>query len=231
MMTLPDRRTRLRYIAAQIVSGDRISGWADMGESAFEGPGVTITFTMYDRFSLQEAQKYLAALLSREHVDWLCPSSQGLWLFRSNSFKTNFPDYSEEAWLRGDILIPMDHDVRKMFDGKEDFTFCIFAVTPEVIEEQMPKKVFLSHSRLDKPKVRTYKAALESVGIVAWLDEDAMTAGIELERGLLAGFNESCAAVFFVTPNFRDENFLATEINYALAEKRSKGDRFRGRAQ
>ena len=53
-----------------------------------------------------------------------------------------------------------------------------------------------------------------------------MSAGVELERGLLQGFKESCAAVFFITPDYLDEQYLATEINYAIAEKRSKGNKF-----
>ena len=53
-----------------------------------------------------------------------------------------------------------------------------------------------------------------------------MVAGTPLERGILDGFEQSCAAVFFVTPSFHDENFLATEVNYAIAQKRKKGDCF-----
>jgi hypothetical protein len=52
-----------------------------------------------------------------------------------------------------------------------------------------------------------------------------MAAGVELDRGILQGFNDSCAAVFFVTPRFKDENYLATEVNYAMIEKRKKGAR------
>ena len=37
---------------------------------------------------------------------------------------------------------------------------------------------------------------------------------------------DSCAAVFFITHNFKDEKFLGQEVNYAIAEKRDKGDRF-----
>ena len=36
----------------------------------------------------------------------------------------------------------------------------------------------------------------------------------------------SCAVVFFVTPSFKDEGYLATEIDYAIEEKRRKRDRF-----
>jgi hypothetical protein len=64
------------------------------------------------------------------------------------------------------------------------------------------------------------------LGFDTWLDEDELHAGVELERGILKGFKDSCAAVFFITQNFSDENFLATEVNYAIAEKRAKGDRF-----
>ena len=31
---------------------------------------------------------------------------------------------------------------------------------------------------------------------------------------------------FFITPNFEDQGYLATEIDYAIAEKRDKGDQF-----
>lgn len=89
-----------------------------------------------------------------------------------------------------------------------------------------PMKVFLSHKGADKSLVRRFKSTLSLLGFDPWLDEDAMAAGTELERGILRGFQDSCAAVFFVTPNFVDENYLATEINYAMAEKRTKGDRF-----
>lgn len=89
-----------------------------------------------------------------------------------------------------------------------------------------PMKIFLSHKGTDKPQVRRFKETLAALGFEPWLDEDAMAAGVELERGLLKGFNESCAAVFFITPNYVDEKYLATEVNYAIAEKRKKGVKF-----
>jgi hypothetical protein len=90
----------------------------------------------------------------------------------------------------------------------------------------VPMKIFLSHKGADKALVREFKNTLALLGFDPWLDEDALSAGIELERGILQGFRDSCAAVFFVTPNFRDENYLATEVNYAIAEKRRKGEKF-----
>lgn len=90
----------------------------------------------------------------------------------------------------------------------------------------VPMKIFLSHKGADKPLIREYMKTLQLLGFDPWLDEDAMKAGVELERGLLQGFKDSCAAVFFITPNYKDENYLATEIDYAIKEKREKGDRF-----
>jgi hypothetical protein len=87
-------------------------------------------------------------------------------------------------------------------------------------------KVFLSHKGIDKPKVREFKETLTLLGFDPWLDEDAMQAGAELERAISQGFKDSCAAVFFITPNYIDEQYLATEVNYAISEKRKKGAKF-----
>lgn len=89
-----------------------------------------------------------------------------------------------------------------------------------------PMKIFLSHKGADKSVVRDFDKTLKAIGFEPWLDEDAMVAGDTLERALLKGFNDSCAVIFFVTENFLDENYLETEINYALAQKRAKKDKF-----
>jgi len=67
---------------------------------------------------------------------------------------------------------------------------------------------------------------LKEVGYNPWLDEPAMTAGSNLERELLKGFQESCAAVFFITDDFKDEKYLAAEIDYAVMQKRQKEKKF-----
>ena len=88
------------------------------------------------------------------------------------------------------------------------------------------KRIFLSHKGSDKNMVLEYKGILEKLGYKPWLDEEAMPAGTPLERGLLKGMQESCAVIFFVTADFKDEGFLKTEVDYAVTEKRKKGDRF-----
>jgi hypothetical protein len=87
-------------------------------------------------------------------------------------------------------------------------------------------RIFLSHKGVDKEMVRRFERLLRQLGFDPWLDDDAMPAGSQPDRAILEGFKDSCAAVFFVTPDFTDETWLATEIEYARAQKREKGDRF-----
>lgn len=87
-------------------------------------------------------------------------------------------------------------------------------------------KIFLSHKSKNKEMVRRYYRALKAVGFDPWMDESNMVAGSNLERELLRGFDESCAVVFFMTEHFRDENYLATEIDYAVNQKRRKDKKF-----
>ena len=89
-----------------------------------------------------------------------------------------------------------------------------------------PMKIFLSHKAADKEMVRRFMQILSLLGFDPWMDEDAMPAGTPLHRGILQGFEESCAAVFFITINFRDELYLSAEVDYAIEEKRKKGERF-----
>jgi hypothetical protein len=87
-------------------------------------------------------------------------------------------------------------------------------------------KIFLSHKGLDKKLVTDFKETLRLLGYDPWIDEDALPAGSNLERGLLKGMQDSCGAVFFITPSFKDEGYLATEVDYAVREKRQKADKF-----
>ena len=87
-------------------------------------------------------------------------------------------------------------------------------------------KIFLSHKSIDKPVVYRYYHALKTLGFDPWLDETAMTAGANLEREVLHGFEESCAAVFFNQASYKDEKYLATEVDYAIMQKRKKDQKF-----
>ena len=104
--------------------------------------------------------------------------------------------------------------------------FCIICGMEIDMNINEARKVFLSHKGVDKEIVIDFKETLKILGYDPWLDEEEMPAGTQLERGLLQGMQESCGVVFFVTPSFEDAGFLESEINYAIQEKRRKGDRF-----
>ena len=87
-------------------------------------------------------------------------------------------------------------------------------------------KIFLSHKTVDKPLVYRYYDALRQVGFDPWLDDPNMAAGADLVTEIVRGFEESCAAVFFLTENFAEEDHLATEIQHAVAQKRKKEGKF-----
>lgn len=109
---------------------------------------------------------------------------------------------------------------------RQDKHFCIICGTEFKMTDIESKKVFLSHKGIDKSFVIDFKKSLELLGYDPWLDEDAMPAGTQLERGLLQGMQGSCGVVFFITKSFKDEGFLQTEVDYAIQEKRKKGNKF-----
>lgn len=96
----------------------------------------------------------------------------------------------------------------------------------EIVMKIKPVKIFLSHKSENKELVRDVKKTLELIGFEPWLDEDAMNAGVKLERAIRSGFTDSCAVIFFITPEFKDEHYIESEIDYALEEKKLKKDDF-----
>lgn len=109
---------------------------------------------------------------------------------------------------------------------RQSSLFCLICGSEITMTATDATRIFLSHKGVDKEMVIDFQKTLALLGYAPWLDEDAMPAGTTLERGLLKGMEDSCAVVFFITPSFKDEGFLETEVNYAIRQKRSKGDRF-----
>lgn len=218
----------MRYIAAQTLLGGKIV-WQYMGDFGHnpKEPGVQITFSYHSYVSEYDVLRFMIKDLRQNGVEWIYKDKSG-WRIKTGALKKEFSELSEFRWLDGVVTpaVSIEYKRRKIFDWEEDQTFYKLILTPEIVAEQMPNRIFLSHKSVDKPRVRRLKAALEAVGAQPWLDEDAMRAGAELERSILQGFEDSCAAVFIITPAFKDESFLASEINYAIAQKRAKGNKF-----
>ena len=126
-----------------------------------------------------------------------------------------------EDWARGTTLVRPD--VRTPDRGG---AFVEFIVYREDYEVDRCQRIFMSHKGADKPLVREYSEVLKTLGFDPWLDEDDMPAGTELHRGIIDGFHLSCAAIFFITPRFKDDKYLRQEINYAISEKLKKDKKF-----
>lgn len=138
--------------------------------------------------------------------------SEAVELFRSLVIRPLVDDLSHQIGEAADMASPEERALQ--------------AVPLNRIPKINETKLFLSHKSEDKVIVLRYYNALKEVGYEPWLDEPEMPAGSNLEREIFKGFSESCAAIFFITENFADEKFLAAEVDYAVMQKRKKGDKF-----
>jgi hypothetical protein len=186
-----------------------------------EDEAFVLILSHYEDFTEERAHKEQAIRLERNGVTWIVRRDKR-WYLNLDLMRQRHPRVTDFPWLRG--VIEVTPKVTKKEDG--DGLVFTFEITEEYMNEIAPKKIFLSHKGIDKERVRQYFAMLRELGFEPWLDDEAMAAGVPLERALLQGMKDSCAAIFFVTPNYKDEGYLATEIEYAIQEKRRKGDRF-----
>ena len=138
--------------------------------------------------------------------------SEAIEAFRSMVIRPLISELSERVSKAADIATPEERALQ--------------AVSLSRIPSAKEIRIFLSHKSVDKPIVLRYYNALKELGFEPWLDQPDMPAGTNLERGILDGFEKSCAAVFFITENFKDESYLAAEVDYAIAQKRKKGNKF-----
>ena len=137
---------------------------------------------------------------------------EGIELFRSIVFRPLANELSNRISKAANIVTPEERALQ--------------AVPLSRIPRSNEIRIFLSHKSVDKPIVMRYYNALKVMGFEPWLDEPDMPAGTNLERGIFDGFEKSCAAVFFITENFKDEKYLASEVDYAILQKRKKGNKF-----
>lgn len=204
---------------------------------------IQIQFEFHEKMQERQAIKKIEEIIRAGKYFWLKRYGE-LWEIDADILMQRIdPYYNLPAWFKGRITVGLfceseeilpqprvGYDNRILPPEPASYrhfkTFATLTIDEEIVNEQAPRKIFLSHKSFDKTMVRRYSSALANMGFEVWLDEDAMPAGTSLERGLSAGFKDSCAAVFFITPNYVDAGFLETEINYALREKRDKGAHF-----
>jgi hypothetical protein len=188
---------------------------------------ININFYYYKTLKKREAILKVREDIAKNNIQWLTVKGNK-WIFDLTLLKSQHDVFNDVAWLKGKIAIEpeVESEEGSKFGEKIEVTRISFYLTRELLNMNSPTKIFLSHKGANKPLVRNFDLTLRLLGFDTWLDEDAMPAGVELHRGILQGFKDSCAAVFFITPEFKDENYLAKEINYAIEEKMEKGNRF-----
>jgi hypothetical protein len=165
------------------------------------------------RFSiLRELAKVPTRVFSFSFAIGKSKGKEGIDSFRSMVIRPLLSELTERVSKAADIATPEERALQ--------------AVPLSRIPSAKETRIFLSHKSADKPIVLRYYNALKELGFEPWLDQPDMPAGTNLEREILDGFEKSCAAIFFITENFKDESYLAAEVDYAIAQKRKKGKKF-----
>jgi len=193
-------------------------GFAGKGE-AFE-----IYFSDFEYVSDKATLKQFKSALVHAKIDWLSEDS-GEWVFDPVAFRSAIPDFEVPPWLQSAVVPNVDvRQKEDNFGGRNRRRASVFV---EISRDEMTlkrNKIFLSHKSIDKDLVRKVALALKLSGYDPWLDENEMHAGAHLERSISEAFKVSLGAVFFITESFADNKYLASEIDYAIREKRERNE-------
>lgn len=97
------------------------------------------------------------------------------------------------------------------------------AVPLNRIPSEKEIRIFLSHRTPDKELVRRYLQVLSELGFKPWFDVQDMPAGTNLDRGILQGFKESCAAVFLLPRILGMSDLSKTKLTTPKCKSARKG--------
>ncbi|HEV7998756.1 MAG TPA: toll/interleukin-1 receptor domain-containing protein [Planctomycetaceae bacterium] len=184
---------------------------------------IAITFDGGWHLVRRKEVEFVDGILPANGIDWIWKRGKD-WYIDLNKLKQAVESFKDIEWLSG--VAAVEPELRRYSSPIEEYAL-IFTIYEDEYVVDRKRKVFLSHKGVNKRLVRQYFDVLKQIGFDPWLDEDALTLGDNLERGIRQGFADSCAAAFFITPEFKDEKFLASEIDYALAELRDKDKKFK----
>lgn len=192
-----------------------------------EAEGYCIHFDLHDKYKERDAIKVVSDTIEKSSINWLKPSKDE-WEIDTALLKKALPNLTIFPWFKGTLYIKPDFDteeVETFGETKQESAYKLYILKEEVLMNAN-NKIFLSHKGINKPLIREFNATLKLLGYDTWMDEDSMNAGASLNRSLLDGMKKSCAAVFFITPDYVDEGYLEAEIDYAIQEKIEKCDDF-----
>jgi TIR domain len=182
---------------------------------------ITIDFIFTGKLAKRAALQQVQKCMADGELPWLSVQ-RNKWSVDAPGFYAAFGKVNLSKPVRGKVVVDPEVDE----DGQGG-TSVAFTFSTSDWQLCQGARIFLSHKGEDKKMVRRFQRALEVIGFEVWLDEKNLKAGDHLERGILQGFEESCAAVFFITERFKDERYLKTEIDYAINETRKKERYFR----
>ncbi len=217
----------MKRLTGLLIPGGDIQ-WQYLGDDPLRHEeGLALNFLVGNNISKDAALRILQKSLKHDKPE-LLSFKGGNWILKLDSIRDFIKELHDIEWFEGNVAVEpeIEHEQEEVFGKLEYKTYVRFIATKGDMVQSRSKRIFLSHKGVDKSFVREFKDTLKLLGFTTWLDEDAMVAGDELDRALLQGFKDSCAAIFFITPSFKDENFLKMEINYAIAEKRAKKEKF-----
>jgi hypothetical protein len=169
----------------------------------------------------------LSQRLRANRIEWIQPIGPS-WQLDLARLRAAFPNLARYDWITGSIPVQPEIELHHEDWGGNfwERTQITFSLTREAAALVAQNRIFLSHKGANKSMIRGYHRALKASGYRPWLDEEDLVAGDNLNRGLVAGMVDSCAAVFFITPEFRDEAFLRDEIDIAKQLEHDRGEGF-----
>lgn len=76
----------------------------------------------------------------------------------------------------------------------------------------MKKKVFISHSSLDKPMIEQIIPFISAINLNTWVDKYDINVGEPIEKKVFEGIEESTAVILWITKDFLDSKWCETEM-------------------
>jgi hypothetical protein len=212
-------------IAAHILVGGNLVFDCTQGD---DSDGFVLHFSLPGTLPMSRLHEAFRTVLDRAGISWIRPH-RDVWEVDLDGARAEFDSTLKAEWIHGRVSIEPEvtNLASALIGGTQHETRVALRFDREEVVVNQRNRIFLSHKGANKPLVKRYYKVLKELGFEPWLDEEDIVAGHTLHRELLGGMKASCAAVFFITPEFRDEKYLAHEIDLAMNERTARSSQFR----
>ncbi|MGH8222437.1 MAG: toll/interleukin-1 receptor domain-containing protein [Woeseiaceae bacterium] len=190
--------------------------------------GFSLHFTLGSVYPESRVHDAFTELLRFANIPWII-ARRRFCKVDLDGMRHALPDCFKAKWIRGRAqvepeIVPLLHTGAI---GLRPETKIILRLIREEVTVKQQSRIFLSHKSVNKAMERRFYDLLVQLGFEPWLDKEDVTAGDVQHRELLDGMRWSCAAAFFITPDFKDEKYLAHEIDLAVHERTGRSERFK----